>query len=67
MENVVFKCYSEGDLEKDMLFVNAKDVRKIRTLKHREYLKKLIVDYYDDEFCINTYFICDCVEPIQTI
>ena len=67
MENVVFKCYSEGDKSNDdMLFVNASDIRKIRTV-HRGNYTKLFVDYYDDEFCANSTFFCDYVEPMEII
>lgn len=67
MENVVFKCYSEGDNNNDeMLFVNASDIRKIRTVRKGNYTK-LFVNYYDDEFCINSTFFCDYVEPMEII
>ena len=66
MGNVVFKCYSEGDKNDDMLFVNASDIRKIRTVYKGNYTK-LFVDYYDVDFCINTTFFCDYVEPMEMI
>lgn len=61
MEKVIFKCYSKGDKNDDMLFVNALDIRKIRTVSNGNYTK-LFVDYYDDEFCVNSTFFCDYVE-----
>ena len=66
MENVVFKCYSEGDKNDDMLFINASDIRKIRAIHNGNYTK-LFVDYYDVEFCVNTSLICDFVEPMEII
>ena len=49
-----------------MLFVNASDIRKIRTVYRGNYTK-LFVEYYDDEFCLNSTFICDYVEPMEMI
>ena len=66
MENVVFKCYSEGDKNDDILYVTASLVKKIRPLNNDRF-KKLVVEYYDDEFCVNTSFICDYVEPMEII
>lgn len=63
MEKVIFKCYSKYDKDGDMLFVNASDIRKIRTVSNGNYTK-LFVEYYDDEFCINSTFFCDYVEPM---
>ena len=67
MENVVFKCYSEGDKSNDdILYVTASLVKKIKPLNNDKF-KKLIVEYYDDEFCVNSSFICDYVEPMEII
>lgn len=67
MENVIFKCYSEGDNSNDdMLFVNASSVKKIKPLNNDKF-KKLLIEYYDDEFCVNASFICDYVEPMEII
>lgn len=66
MENVIFKCYSEGDNNDEILFINASDIRKIRTVRKGNYIK-LFVDYYDVEFCINSTFFCDYVELMEII
>jgi hypothetical protein len=66
MENVVFKCYSEGDKNDDMLFVNASNIKKIKPLNNDKF-KKLLIEYYDDEFCVNSSCICDYVEPMEII
>lgn len=66
MENVVFKCYSEGDKNDDMLFVNASSIKKIKHLNNDKF-EKLLIEYYDDEFCVNASFICDYVEPMEII
>ena len=59
MENIIFKCYSEDG---EMLFVDASNIRKIRTVCKDNHTK-FIVDYYDTEFCINSTFFCDYIEP----
>ena len=64
MEKVIFKCYSKGDKSYDMLFVNASDIRKIRTVSNGNYTK-LFIDYYDSEFCVESTFFCDYVEPME--
>lgn len=64
MENVIFKCYSESN--DDILYVTASSVKKIKPLNNDEF-KKLIVEYYDYEFCVNASFICDYVEPMEII
>jgi hypothetical protein len=66
MEYVIFKCYSEGDKNDDMLFVNASNIKKIKPLSNDKF-KKLLIEYYDDEFCVNSSCICDYVEPMEII
>lgn len=69
-KNVVFKCYSSGDGENDVLYVNGSDINRI-TAKlgksgNAQYDVKLFVEYYDAEFCINSLFICDTIEQVKT-
>lgn len=66
MENVVFKCYSEGDKSNDILYISASLVKKIKPLNNDKF-KKIIVEYYDDEFCVNSSIICDYVEQMEII
>lgn len=66
MENVIFKCYSEGDKNDDTLFITASLIRKIRPVSNENYTK-LFIEYYDEEFCVNSIFICDYVEPMEII
>lgn len=66
MKNVIFKCYSECDKNDDMLFVNASSIKKIKPLNNDNF-KKLLIEYYDDEFCVNVSFICDYVEPMEIV
>lgn len=67
-KNVVFKCYSSGDSEENMLYVNSSHINKITAksgkLGDTPYVK-LFVEYYDVEFCVNNLFICDTIEPVE--
>jgi hypothetical protein len=69
MENVIFKCYSEGD--DNSLFITASLIKKIGTTKmvsrNSGCYPKLFVKYYDDEFCCESTFFCDYVEPMDLI
>ena len=64
-KNVVFKCYSSGDSEENMLYVNGSDINKITAKSGKDNYVKLFVEYYDVEFCVNNLFICDTIEPVK--
>jgi hypothetical protein len=64
-KDTLFKCYSSGDSEENMLFVAGSHIMKITPQRSLNNDVKLFVDYYDNEFCINTTFICDKVEQIN--
>lgn len=64
-KDTLFKCYSSGDDKEDMLFIAGSQIMKITPQRCLDNIVKLFVDYYDDEFCINTTFICDKVEQIN--
>lgn len=63
-KNVIFKCYSSGDSENDMLYVNGLNINSITVKLCDNKYVKLFVEYYDDEFCVNTLFICDTIEQV---
>ena len=64
-KNVAFKCYSSGDSEENMLYVNGSDINKITAKSGKDNYVKLFVEYYDAEFCVNSLFICDIIEPVE--
>ena len=69
-KNVVFKCYSSGDGENDVLYVNGSDINRI-TAKlgksgNAQYDVTLFVEYYDAEFCVNSLLVCDTIEQVKT-
>ena len=63
-KNVIFKCYSSGDSENDVLYVNDLNINRITAKLCDNKYVKLFVEYYDDEFCVNTLFICDTIEQV---
>ena len=64
-KNVVFKCYSSGDSEENMLYVNGSNINKITAKSGKDNYVKLFVEYYDVEFCVNNLFICDTIEQVE--
>ena len=62
---MVFKCYSSGDSEENMLYVNGSDINKITAKSGKDNYVKLFVEYYDAEFCVNSLFICDTIEQVE--
>lgn len=65
MGNVIFKCYSVLDTPEKMLFLGRNQIKKISPSVTRDGKSKLIIDYYDDEFCFETLFICDKIVTID--
>ena len=55
----IFKCYSEGDTPQWMLFVSSNQIKKISPKSMQDGRSILFIDYYNDELCIDTTFICD--------
>ena len=64
-KDTLFKCSSLGNDKEDMLFIAGSRIMKITPRRSLDNDVKLFVDYYDDEFCIYTTFICDKVEQID--
>ena len=64
-KNVVFKCYSSGDGENNMRYINGSHINKITAKSGKDNYVKLFVEYYDVEFCVNNLFICDTIEPVE--
>ena len=64
-KNVIFKCYSELDTPENMLFVNGNQIKNISPQIGKDGRSKLFINYYDDELCFTTFFICDKIEAID--
>ena len=65
MGNVIFKCYSDGDTPQWMLFLDINHIKKITPKTMHDGRSKLFVEYYDDEFCIETLLICEEIVTID--
>ena len=65
-KNVIFKCYSELDTPENMLFVGRNQIKKISSKTTKDGRSILFIDYYDDELCFDTTFICDEIVTIDT-
>ena len=61
----IFKCYSDGDTPQWMLFVGINDIKKISTKTTRDGKSILFIDFYNDELCIETTFICENIVVID--
>lgn len=61
----IFKCYSELDTPEKMLFLDRNDIIKITPKTMPDGRNKLFVEYYDDEFCIETLLICEEIVTID--
>ena len=61
----IFKCYSELDTPEKMLFLDRNDIIKITPKTMHDGRNKLFVEYYDDEFCIETLLICEEIVTID--
>ena len=66
MGNVIFKCYSEGDTPQWMLFLDINQIKKIAPKTTQDGRSVLFIDYYNDELCIETTFICLEIVTIDT-
>ncbi len=66
-KNVIFKCYSELDAPENMLFVNGHQIKNISSQICKDGRSKLLINYYDDELCFTTFFICDKIEAISVV
>lgn len=65
MGNVIFKCYSELDTPEKMLFLGRNEIKKITPKTMQDGRSKLFVEYYDNEFCIETLLICEEIVAIE--
>lgn len=61
----IFKCYSGGDTPQWMLFLDRNQIKKISPKTTRDNRSILFIDYYNDELCIETTFICDYIVTID--
>ena len=65
MGNIIFKCYSELDTPEKMLFLGRNLIKKITPKTMHDGRSKLFVEYYDDEWCLDTMLICEEIVTID--
>ena len=65
MEKVIFKCYSELDTPEKMLFLGRNEIKKITPKTMHDGRSKLFVEYYDNEWCLDTLLICEKIVTID--
>lgn len=65
MEKAIFKCYSGLDTPERMLFINSSQIKKITPNVMPDGRCKLFVNYYDDEWCLDTMLICENIIAID--
>lgn len=66
MEISIVKCYREGIDEDNAVVINSKQIKRIKPVVDKENKPALMVDYYDDEYCMNATYFCDYIEQVNT-
>lgn len=65
MGNVIFKCYSGVTHTEWMLFLDRNQIKKISPKTTRDGRSILFINYYNDELCVETTFICEEIVTID--
>jgi hypothetical protein len=58
----IFNCISEGDDIGEM--ISPRQIKNIIPIVAKDGKPALLINYYDDEFCINSSIFCDKIEAI---
>ena len=66
MEISIVKCYREGISEDNVLKINSSQIKRIKPVIDKDNKPGLMVDYYDDEYCMNATCFCDYIEQVNT-
>lgn len=66
MEISIVKCYREGIDEDNALVINSNQISRIKPVVDKDNKPALMVDYYDDEYCMNATYFCDYIKQINT-
>lgn len=66
MEISIVKCYREGIDKDNGVVINSNQIKRIKPVVDKENKPALMVDYYDDEYCLNATYFCDYIEQINT-
>lgn len=66
MEISIVKCYREGIDKDNAVVINSNQIKRIKPVVDKENKPALMVDYYDDEYCMNATYFCDYIEQVNT-
>lgn len=66
MEISIVKCYREGIDEDNAVVINSNQIKRIKPVVDKDNKHGLMVDYYDDEYCMNATYFCDYIEQVNT-
>lgn len=66
MEISIVKCYREGISEDNALKINSSQIKRIKPVVDKDNKPALMVDYYDDEYCMDSTYFCDYIEQVNT-
>ncbi len=66
MEISIVRCYREGIDKDNALVINSNQIKRIKPVVDKDNKPALMVDYYDDEYCMNATYFCDYIEQINT-
>ena len=58
----IFNCINEGDDIGEM--ISPRQIKNIIPIVAKDGKPALLINYYDDEFCINSSIFCDKIEVI---
>jgi hypothetical protein len=67
MEISIVKCYKEDISDDNVLKINSNQIKRIKPVVDKDNKPALMVDYYDDEYCINATYFCDYIEQVNTL
>ena len=62
----IVKCYKEGISDENVLKINSNQIKRIKPVVDKDNKPGLMVDYYDDEYCMSTTYFCDYIEQINS-
>ena len=66
MEISIVKCYREGIDKENAVVINSNQIKRIKPVVDKDNIPGLMVDYYDDEYCMDATYFCDYIERVNT-
>lgn len=62
----IVKCYKEDISDENVLKINSNQIKRIKPVVDKNNKPRLMVDYYDDEYCMDATYFCDYIEQINS-